>query len=207
MSNLYYKEAIALGALFQSASLVEQIADDGTVDDESFAASINSVYKINSASIESVYDGQVNYIPGLQLGFKQLLNISQGELKNPSNVLRYVMAMLFLQKKLSKRNDLLDILGSRLEQITEKLDHFEPTHEVMLSNLSSVYEDTLSTLRHRIHVHGQRHYLENPNNVARIRALLLSGIRAAMLWQQVGGRRWHLLLKRKQITDEASKLI
>ena len=207
MSNIFYKEAIALAALFQSASLVEQIADGGTVDDESFAACINSVYKLNSASIEAVYDGQVNYIPSLQLGFKQLLKMNDGAANSPSNILRYVMGMLFLQKKLSKRKDLLDILGQRLQQITDKLNHFEPTHEVMLSNLSSAYEDTLSTLSHRIHVHGQRHYLENPVNVTKIRALLLAGIRAAMLWQQVGGKRWHLLFKRKQISEEVSKLI
>ena len=32
-----------------------------------------------------------------------------------------------------------------------------------------------------------------------IRALLLGGIRFAWLWHQLGGRRWHLVLKRGEI--------
>jgi len=207
LSNLYYKEAIALGGLLQAAALVEQIAVNGTVDEESFSVCINSLYKIDAASVEAVYDGQVNYLPGLQMGLKQLLMTAEGKTGQQSQALRYAMGMLFLQKKLNRRKDLLEILGSRLETIVSKLDHFEPTHEMMLSNLSSLYEDTLSTLRHRIQVHGQRHHLENPVNVSKIRALLLAGIRAAMLWQQVGGSRWHLLLKRKQILAEAKKLV
>ena len=33
----------------------------------------------------------------------------------------------------------------------------------------------------------------------RIRALLLAGVRLAWLWQQLGGRRWHLILRRKPL--------
>jgi high frequency lysogenization protein len=33
----------------------------------------------------------------------------------------------------------------------------------------------------------------------RIRALLLAGVRLAWLWQQLGGRRWHLILRRRTV--------
>ena len=39
-----------------------------------------------------------------------------------------------------------------------------------------------------------------------IRALLLSGIRAAFLWRQLGGRRWSLLLRRKKLLQAAQSL-
>jgi len=35
----------------------------------------------------------------------------------------------------------------------------------------------------------------------------LTGIRAAILWRQVGGRRWHLLFNRKRYFKDAKGLI
>jgi high frequency lysogenization protein len=56
-------------------------------------------------------------------------------------------------------------------------------------------------------VNGEQQYLSNPDNVNRIRALLLAGIRAGVLWHQVGGRRWHILFNRKGLVDTASQLL
>jgi high frequency lysogenization protein len=39
-----------------------------------------------------------------------------------------------------------------------------------------------------------------------IRASLLAGIRAAILWRQTGGKRWQLLLNRKKIAQLANQL-
>jgi high frequency lysogenization protein len=45
-------------------------------------------------------------------------------------------------------------------------------------------------------VTGNPTYLQNTATADKVRALLLAGIRAAILWRQVGGQRWHLLFKR-----------
>ncbi|MGK0404322.1 DUF489 family protein, partial [Alcanivorax borkumensis] len=42
-------------------------------------------------------------------------------------------------------------------------------------------------------------HLQDDNKAARIRALFLAGVRAAFLWHQLGGRRWHLLFQRKRL--------
>jgi len=39
-----------------------------------------------------------------------------------------------------------------------------------------------------------------------IRALLLAAIRAAVLWRQCGGRRWRLLLQRRDLLHAAQRL-
>jgi len=52
-------------------------------------------------------------------------------------------------------------------------------------------------------VRGAELYLQNPDNQNRIRALLLGGVRAAMLWRQVGGKRRHILFNQRQIAAEA----
>jgi high frequency lysogenization protein len=41
--------------------------------------------------------------------------------------------------------------------------------------------------------------LNQPALVERIRAALLAAVRAAVLWRQIGGTQWRLLLQRKQI--------
>ncbi|MDO6805406.1 DUF489 family protein, partial [Wenyingzhuangia sp. 1_MG-2023] len=65
---------------------------------------------------------------------------------------------------------------------------------------------TLSNLSFRIHVTGDPMHLQNEHTANKVRALLLSGIRAAILWRQVGGRRWHLLLRRKQYLNALAQL-
>jgi high frequency lysogenization protein len=56
-------------------------------------------------------------------------------------------------------------------------------------------------------VRGDPLHLQNPDNQNRVRALLLAGIRAAMLWRQVGGTRWQILLKNKQILADARRYL
>ena len=58
----------------------------------------------------------------------------------------------------------------------------------------------------RIIVQGDQGYLSNPDNAARIRALLLAGIRAAVLWRQAGGTRWNLILGRNKLVAAARRL-
>ncbi|MEW8459773.1 MAG: DUF489 family protein [Candidatus Thiodiazotropha endolucinida] len=49
--------------------------------------------------------------------------------------------------------------------------------------------------------------MQNNDNVNKIRALLLSGIRAATLWRQTGGRRRQLLFVRKRYIQACRELL
>jgi high frequency lysogenization protein len=86
-------------------------------------------------------------------------------------------------------------------------DHFHTTHESVIGNLADTYKQTLSTLSFRIKVAGNPQILQNNYNANKVRALLLAGIRAAILWRQVGGRRWHLLFNRKRYIKDAQSLL
>jgi high frequency lysogenization protein len=61
-------------------------------------------------------------------------------------------------------------------------------------------------MKFRIKVTGSAQHLQNPQNADIIRALLLSGIRAAFLWRQMGGRRWKLLLQRGKLLTASQNL-
>lgn len=49
-------------------------------------------------------------------------------------------------------------------------------------------------------------FLQQPNNAAKIRALLLAGIRSARLWRQLGGHRWQLVFSRSKLLKELYEL-
>jgi len=202
-----YKETIAFAGLLQATTLVEQLASNGNYEDEFFASSIASIFKTDATSVEDVFSGQVNFIPGLSLGMTQLQRILEQNRPPQSDHFRYALGLLHLESKLRKNNALMEILSSRLQKTKDNLTHFEMGHERIIASLAHIYEDTLSTFRYRIHVNGNRLYLENPRNVNKIRALLLAGVRSAMLWRQVGGKRWDLLLYRRPMIEVTKSLL
>ena len=73
--------------------------------------------------------------------------------------------------------------------------------------LAEVYQRNISTLSPRVMVTGEPLHLQNPDNQNRIRAVLLAGVRAAILWQQCGGNRWTLLFGRRRLVDAARSLL
>lgn len=59
--------------------------------------------------------------------------------------------------------------------------------------MAGIYVDVISPLGPRIQVTGSPAVLQSPQVQAKVRASLLAGIRAAVLWQQVGGGRLQLM--------------
>ena len=94
---------------------------------------------------------------------------------------------------------MLTTVAKRLEQVKDKVRHFGILHDNVIAACGSLYEDTISTFNRRIKVMGDITYLQQPSAAAQIRTLLLTGIRSAMLWYQLGGRRWQLIFKRKKL--------
>ncbi len=115
--------------------------------------------------------------------------------------------MLTLERQLDKRGDMLDLIGQRLDQVEQQVQHFGLVHENVIASFASIYQDTLSTFRQRIQVHGDMRHLQVSSNAARIRALLLAGIRSARLWRQLGGSRWQMVFSRRRLLNELYPLL
>jgi high frequency lysogenization protein len=60
--------------------------------------------------------------------------------------------------------------------------------------LSEIYQKTLSKFEPRIIVNGENKYLTDPIQASRIRTALFAGVRATLLWEQLGGSKWKLFL-------------
>jgi high frequency lysogenization protein len=201
--NTITNQTIALAGVAQAAALVQQLATTGTAEPMAMEASIASILKIDSDSVIDVYGG----LFGLKLGLKQLNEQMTGyKIVNPEQA-RYSASLVFLEKQLSGRKDMLNSIQIGIAKAQLQSEHFGLLHENVLANLGAVYQSTISTLQPRIMVNGEQEYLSRPDVANKIRACLLAGIRSAMLWKQCGGTRWKFLFFRKKIQAELQILL
>jgi high frequency lysogenization protein len=101
---------------------------------------------------------------------------------------------------------MMSVVHSRLEHTSFRAEHFSGQVNDLSHAISGIYQDTLSKQKFRIKVNGSAQHLQDSRNADLIRALLLAGIRSAFLWRQLGGHRWKLLLKRKQMLELSQNL-
>jgi high frequency lysogenization protein len=199
------EQLIALGAVFEAAFLVDKIAKSGQVSEAPLGCMLGSLLVRDPKNTLDVYGGDdLN----LRDGYRALVSALE---RDPSTLqrdsLRYALALLGLERKLAKRDDMLQIMGSRLDQIQQQVQHFGLVHDNVIAACGGLYQDTLSTFSQRIQVQGDMRHLQQPSNAAKIRALLLTGIRAARLWRQLGGHRWQLVFSRGKLLNELRPLL
>lgn len=204
MSHTITDRTIALAGVFQAASMVSNIASKGSVDYHDLETMVRSTLNLNPSDTIAVY-GRVEY---LRSGLHALLqHLGNGNTQRDLYCARYVISLLHLAKKLAKNPQMLDTISTRLEKVQDQVEMFGIVHDNVLANMAGIYADTISTLAPRIIVSGESGFLSNPQNADKIRAILLAGIRSAILWQQVGGTRLQIVFRRKQITEEARRIL
>lgn len=210
MARSLRNQVLALAGIFQSACLVQQLARAGRTDNEALHASIQSVLALDAPDVDAVYGS----VSGVRLGL-ELLNTKLGGKSGPSDMemARYVVAMMQLEAALRRRPAMLENLRKGIDTARTQMKFFENespaegTHPLLMEKLAQIYSQTISTLRPRIMVSGEHGHLANPAIAAKVRAALLAGIRSAVLWRQLGGRRWQLLFSRGKIAHLAGELL
>jgi high frequency lysogenization protein len=196
--------ALAFAGILQALQLVQSSAYGKPYDFESFQATLSSVLLIDAATVEQVYGGVVGVRSGLRLLKTQLMSDRK---KPDAELSRYLVVLLHLERKLSKRADLLNKLTEGIERAQKQLEHFDVSHTNVVARLADTYAQTISTLQPRIMVKGDPTRLTEPDVANQIRALLLAAMRSAVLWRQCGGTRLGLLLGRRKLADAAAGLL
>jgi high frequency lysogenization protein len=212
-------QVIALAAVAQSAALVSKLAVHGNASQTELLASVNPLLALNPRSESDVYPN----LGHLNLGLRTLDDMfSQVRSSENASLVRYTLGMMLIRNKLDANSVMQTNIRDGLQSIqplllipenstpwrmeeTEKTDG-QLRQEQTFEQLATLYQDTISKLSHRIQVHGQVDYLQNEYVSNRVRALLLAGIRSAVLWHQLGGRRWRLIFYRKRVQETANAL-
>lgn len=204
MSKTTTDRTIALAGIFQSAYLVDQIANKGMVDSSALESTIASIIRIDANETVDVFGGLEGVATGLSVLVKQL---SAAKKDINLQVTRYVMGLLHLENKLHKSPDLMKKIGEGIDNAARQKEHFHITHENVIANLADTYKNTISTIKPQILVQGNHGFLQAPENANKVRALLFGGIRSAVLWRQCGGSRWQILFKRSSFVKEGRNLL
>ncbi|WP_162046626.1 high frequency lysogenization protein HflD [Vibrio taketomensis] len=202
MANTLYDRTIAFAGICQAVALVQQAAKNGYCDTDAFETSLKAILNVSPSSTLNVFGRESDLKLGLECLVKGIDNTPAG-----SEITRYIISLMALERKLSSRNDAMSQLGDRIQMLGRQAEHFAITDDQMISNLASVYLDVVSPIGPRIQVTGTPTVLQQSSNQNKVRALLLSGIRSAVLWRQVGGKRRHLIFGRKKMVEQAQILL
>lgn len=199
------QQILALAAVFQACQLVYNVATNGSCDSASFETQINSLFTLDAPTFNAVYGDNHN----LKLGLECLVNLLSKKTKDKADafVSRYALSVIFLQHKLMKKPELLEYIRRRIKHAAQQKNYFNGMNDTIIQNLADTYSHSISQYRFKIQVIGKVQHLRNPKISNEIRALLLSGIRASVLWQQLGGKRYYLFFSKRRLLQHATKLL
>ncbi|KRG70675.1 lysogenization protein HflD [Pseudoxanthomonas dokdonensis] len=187
----------------QALQQVRRIADTGQSDASVVETALDSVFRIDADTPLQVYGRISDVAPGLRLVSSYLTRQGQDE-----SLMRLVTSVLQLERRFSHEPDTLNAVGQGISHIAvQASDLGSHVHPDIIAALGGLYADTISTLRPRVMVQGNPHYLAQPGVVAEIRAILLAAVRSAVLWRQVGGSYWDFLFSRKAMAEAAGDLL
>lgn len=197
-------QVIALSGVFQATELVRQAAHHGTWSGFAASASLASLFRLEADTVEAVYGDRER----LRLGLETLAGVLSGE-GTGGETLQHAVVLLQLQKKFTRNGAMMHEVAEGLaaiEQSTAELE--EPRREEKQAEaVAELYSRTISRLTPRVVVNGSPRHLQTPRTVAWIRALLFAGLRSAVLWQQLGGGRFNLLIGRKRLLADTNALL
>ncbi len=202
-TEAFKNQCIAMAAIIQAAHIADEIAVTGQYSEKHIKASANSVFSIDTSNLTEIYPD----LSELKLGLQNLISIfNDGKTYTKSRVVRYTFAIIQLQLILEKDSNMLMQVHEKLRiQNDQATDAVESIFNRCF-RAAEIYSTTLSKLRFKIHITGNREFISENNNEKIIRAMLLAGVRAAFLWHHFGGRRWKLFFQRRKMVEVARNL-
>ena len=191
-----HDQVLALAGIFQSAALAQQLAHRGYADEVPFEASVRSLFITDAINTASVYGGESGVELGLQTMQQRLSTTGKD---SDFEIARYVLSLTQLGFKLGEQNHMAKTIAKEIDKLKPSVEtNGEGLSQHVYSELARIYKDTISYMKPKIIVQGGQGHLSSPVVVDKVRTILFAGVRSAFLWNQLGGRRWHLVFKRRQ---------
>lgn len=207
-------EAIALAALFQCCLQIDRLSQTGYYDEQAVAAVIRALLVTNPKDVEEIYN-----TADLKTGFRQLIKCTDKSDTQTVIASKDITSMAFKLIELSVRverntrvfnrlSDEIDALEKAI--LTEQADFLDGDSSVVNTRsnfhlFGTLYQSIISPNFPPLIIYGQENILKDTDNQEKIRALLLAGIRAVILWRQLGGRRRFFIFRRNKILEYAKK--
>jgi high frequency lysogenization protein len=197
------EQTIALLALFQSVHLADCHAYGKTQTapllSQQQKALVQSVFTLDPKDFSEIYPNPALFTDGREL--LETLFFKHQKRYSP-HVLRYAFHLLQIERLAEKQPQVLADLSVKIDQLSKRLHEFESLSDPrLMAEIAKIYVQTIGTLKLRIQIKGAPQLLQTAATADHIRTVLLAGIRAAHLWRQIGGRKWHLIFYRRRILE------
>ena len=204
----YDDRVLALAGLVQAASLISSASSSGLVSQDTLESSINSIFIQNPGSTLDVFGGVTGVRKGLLMLRELLTNF---DVAQHGRIMQYALAVMGLERRLVTSPAIMRQLGAEIANIDEqrmlRQGDSRVIDDVSVQQLGILYESLISEIQPQIRINGNRQHLQDRTNIERIRALLLAGLRACVLWRQVGGNKWQLAFNRRSMTRSVEALL
>lgn len=195
------RQVLSLAGIAQAVACLDNLSQNGHCDSSSYIRNVQALLALNPKDDVEVFGSPAE----LSVGLKMLKEFCEGE--NQSRKMRYLMQILYLQKKLMKHKSTMSAVATGIEKSNKQLDFYSMDSDALALSLGDLYQNTISTLGFRIQIMGSPDYLSQDRIAARVRTLLFSGIRFSLLWRQLGGRSLHLLVSKRRILTQTTQLL
>jgi high frequency lysogenization protein len=193
------RRVLALAGLMQAVKAVQHVAEQGSGDAPGQDAVLASVFRLDAEDVESVYGSVARLEPGLRALVAQ---IESGSGRDSASS-RIAVTVLHVERRLSGNRAMLQQIRDGIHAAERQREHYGVSHPSVIAALASVYAATVSQLTPRVMVQGNPIQLSQSAVVDQIRALLLAAMRSAVLWRQLHGGYWDLLMRRRAMLDAA----
>lgn len=207
MTTAMADRVLALAGLAQALAQVRRIADTGQAETAVLETALGSVFRIDADSPEAVYGGVAALDPGMRLLSAYFDNRFDGGQGSDALLPRLALSVIQLERRFVRDEEMATRVLQGITTLQPLAGNVGVAHPDVLAGLGKLYADTVSHLRPRVMVQGNPHYLGQADVVAEIRAVLLAALRSAVLWRQLGGSLWDLLLRRGEIAGLAGQAL
>ncbi|MCZ6658038.1 MAG: DUF489 family protein [Gammaproteobacteria bacterium] len=185
IEHLY--QPLALAATVQALMAVDHSAHGDERGDIGYL--VDSILTQDAANFGEVFPEPRRYATGVKVAIEVLA----GQ-RTHLQIIKYAVSVHKLVRLLKSNREILERLGKMLAPMAHGA--VDPDQ---LFPIGDVYQQTISQLGKRIQIVGNPKALQQPATAARIRTLLLAAVRFAWLWDQLGGRRWHFVVRRRSM--------
>jgi high frequency lysogenization protein len=132
---------LALSGLVQAVKLVKQVATKGYAQETELKTCLFSIMQTEVQDVEQVY----GEIKNLRFGLQELKIILDVKQKNKdSDIVRYLLSVLHLEKQLSKHSEMLTIIQTGISNVKTQLINSELTSQDIITTLANIYQQSMS---------------------------------------------------------------
>jgi|SRR5574344_26702 high frequency lysogenization protein len=201
-------QALSFAAICQTVAQLQALGRFGSWTEQEVTPLLRALTVSDPKTAYDVFP-ENDLKPGFSHLIKTFGNEESREERN-MEIAKYVFEAISLERKLNRNPDVMKRIFDRLDTAIAYADEhlLSVTDDEYVEMLADIYKQEVSDAKiYSFLVYGNSTYLQQRMVQIRIRALLLSAIRAVVLWRQLGGRRRTFIFRRKHLVAYATNVL